>query len=466
MRNLIVLIIGMLLTACTVGPEYAKPEVQLPATWRVDYSTAAELSNSAWWKLFGDPVLDDLIQSAVSENLDLKIATARVDQYLGALDVSRSQYFPQIGAAVSAGSGRQSGKSSESYQGALNATWELDLWGRIRRSNEAAQAEILSSEAGRRAVLMTLVSTVAGNYVTLLGLDRQLEIIRETERAYAESLQLFRLRYQYGAISELSLNQAESQYESARQAIPQYESLIRQQENLISLLLGRTPGPIRRGKTFKQLTPPGIPAGLPSTLLGRRPDIIQAEQALVAANARIGVAKAAYFPTISLTGLLGVSSNDLGKLFSANSDVRSLTGSVAAPLVTFGAISGKVQQAESLQQQAMLSYRQTVLGALREVEDALIKSAKGREHIESQRAQIKALSNYARLSRLQFEAGTAGYLQVLDSDRSLFSGQLALVQGEIDVLTSLISVYKAMGGGWIDSAESLGSVQKTSRRMN
>ena len=376
MRNFIVAILAMLLAACTVGPEYVKPEVQLPATWRVDYSTAAELSNAAWWKLFGDPVLDDLIQGAVTENLDLKIATARVDQFLGALDVSRSQYFPQIGAAVSAGTKRLSGATAESYQGALNASWELDLWGRIRRSNEAAQAEILSSEAGRRAVLMTLVSNVAGSYVALLGFDRQLEIARETERAYAESLRLFKLRYQYGTISELSLNQVESQYESARQAIPQYESVIRQQENLISLLLGRTPGAIRRGKTFGQLTPPGIPAGLPSTLLGRRPDIIQAEQALVAANARIGVATAAYFPTISLTGLLGVTSSDLGKLFSSNSDVMSLTGSVAAPLVTFGAISGKVKQSESLQLQALLAYRQTVLGALREVEDALIKSAK------------------------------------------------------------------------------------------
>ena len=466
MRNFILLVIGVLLTGCTVGPEYAKPEIRLPETWRVDYKTAADLSNSAWWKLFGDPVLDGLVQAAVAQNLDLKIAAARVDQFLGAFDVSRSQYFPQIGAAVNAGTQRAGGRSSESYQAGLNAAWELDLWGRIRRSTEAAQAEILSSEAGRRAVLMTLVSNVAESYVALLGFDRQLEITRETERAYAESLRLFRLRYQYGAISGLSLNQAESQYESARQAIPQYESMIRQQENLISLLLGQAPGPIQRGKSFDLLTPPGIPAGLPSTLLERRPDIIQAEQTLVAANARIGVAKAAYFPTISLTGLLGVTSNDLGKLFSSNSDIMSLSGSVAAPLFTFGAISGKVKQADALQLQALLTYRQTVLGALREVEDALIKSAKGREHVEFQKLQIKALGNYARLSRLQFEAGTAGNLQVLDSDRSLFSGQLALVQGEIDVLSSLISVYKAMGGGWIDKVESLVDAQNPSSRTN
>jgi multidrug efflux system outer membrane protein len=449
------MIVSLLLTACTVGPNYAKPDVKSPEAWQVDVGTANDLSNTAWWNQFGDTILNDLVQSAVNENLNLKTAAARVDQYLGVLDATRSQYFPQIGASATATTQRIAGRNTEAYQAALNASWELDFWGRVRRSTEAAQAQILSSEAGRRGVLLTLVSGVASGYITLRGMDKQLEIARETERAYAESLNIFKLRFKYGTISQLQLSQAESQYESARQAVPHYESLIRQQENLISLLLGKAPGAIPRGKIFDQLSAPGIPAGLPSSLLERRPDIIQAEQSLVAANAQIGVAKAAYFPTISLTGMLGVASNDLGKLFSSNSDLMSLGGSAVAPLFTFGAISGQVKQAEALQQQALLQYRQTVLGALREVEDALIQTTKGREQVASQKIQVTALGDYSRLSRLQFEAGTASYLQVLDADRSLFSGQLALVQGEIDVLTSLISIYKAMGGGWIDKAERL-----------
>lgn len=455
MRSSLLVIVSLLLAACTVGPNYAKPDVKPPDAWQVDVGTANDLANAAWWTKFGDPLLNDLVQNAVKENLDLKIAAARVDQYLGVLDATRSQYFPQIGASATATTQRMDGLTTESYQAALNATWELDLWGRIRRSSEAAQAQILSSEAGRRAVLLTLVSNVASGYITLQGMDKQLEIARDTERAYAESLKIIKLRFQYGTISQLQLSQAESQYESARQAVPRYESLIRQQENLISLLLGRTPGTIQRGKLFDQLSAPGIPAGLPSSLLERRPDIIQAEQTLIAANAQIGVAKAAYFPRISLTGLLGVTSSDLGKLFSSNSDLTSLGGSAVAPLFTFGATSGQVKQAEALQQQALLQYRKTIITALREVEDALIQTTKGREQVASQKKQITSLGDYSRLSRLQFEAGTASYLQVLDADRSLFSGQLSLVQGEIDVLTSLISVYKAMGGGWIDKAEGL-----------
>ena len=451
----LLMMLSMLLAACTVGPNYTKPDLKQPEAWQVDIGTANDLSNTTWWRYFGDPILNDLVALAVKENLDLKIAAARVDQYLGVLDVSRSQYFPQIGTSASASVQRSAGRSTESYQAALNASWELDLWGRIRRSSEAAQAQILSSEAGRRAVLLTLVSTVASSYISLRGMDKQLEIARVTERAYAESLKIFRLRFQYGTISQLQLSQAESQYESARQAIPRYESLIRQQENLISQLLGRPSGTIQRGKMFDQLLAPGIPAALPSSLLERRPDIIQAEQALVAANAQIGVAKAAYFPKISLTGLLGVSSTDLGKLFSPNGDIMSLGSSVVAPLFTFGATSGQVKQAEALQLQAMLQYRQTVLGALREVEDSLTQTTKGREQVASQRKQVMALGDYSRLSRLQFEAGTTNYLQVLDADRSLFSGQLTLVQGEMDVLTSLISVYKAMGGGWIVEADKL-----------
>lgn len=445
----------LLLCACNLGPDYVRPAAPIHERWDVGYPAAADLANLPWWRQFGDPVLESLIETAVRENLDLRVAAARVDQFLGALDVTRSQYFPQIGAGYTGVVQRQTDLPNESHQAAVNASWELDLWGRIRRSNEAAQAQIIGSEAGRRGVLMTLVTNVASGYLTLGGLDRQLEVTRATEKAYAESLKLFQLRFQYGTVSQLEVSQAESQYEAARQSIPAYESMIRQQENLISLLLGRPPGPIPRGKRLDELTPPGIPAGLPSELLERRPDILQAEQTLVAANAQIGVARAAYFPKISLTGLLGFASTDIGRLFAPGADIRSATGQVTAPLLSFGAISGQVKQAEAQKQQAVFQYRQAILTAFREVEDALIKTAKGREQLEAQERQVHSLGEYARISRMQFEAGTSSYLQVLDADRSLFSGRLALNQTRSDLLIALVSVYKSMGGGWVTEADKL-----------
>jgi len=444
-----------LLCACSVGPDYTRPAVPAPDHWNVAYQAAAHLADARWWQQFGDPVLDGLLETAVRENLDLRVAAARVDQFLGVLETTRSQYYPQVSANYVGGPQRQSGQPNESHQAAVNASWELDLWGRIRRSNEAVQAQIIGSEAGRRGVLMTLLANVASGYLTLRGLDRQLEVTRATEWAYAESLKLLLLRFQYGTVSQLEVSQAESQYESARQSIPLYESQIRQQENLLCLLLGSPPGPIPRGKSLDDLTPPDIPAGLPSALLERRPDIIQAEQTLIAANAQIGVAKAAYFPKISLTGLLGVASTDIGRLFAPGADIWSTGGQAAMPILNFGSLSGQVKQAEAQKQQALYQYRQAILTGFREVEDALIKTTKGREQLEAQKRQVRSLEEYARLSRLQFEAGTANYLQVLDADRSLFSGRQVSNQTRADLLAAIVSVYKAMGGGWVTEADKL-----------
>jgi multidrug efflux system outer membrane protein len=457
MRNLLAGLILLLISSCTVGPDYVRPPIETPEQWNIEYKAVSDLANIQWWQQFGDPVLDELIVSAVRGNLDLRLATARVDQYLGLLESSRSQYFPQLGAGASAGSDRSNGQTMDRYQAALNVNWELDLWGRVRRSSEAAQAQITGSEAGRRAVVMTVVSSVASNYIILRGLDQQLEIARETEKSYGESLKLFQVRLQHGVISQLELSQVESQYEAARQAVPNYESLIRQQENLLSLLLGRAPGPISRGKSLGQLTTPGIPEGLPSQLLTRRPDIIQAEQALVAANAGIGVAEAAYFPQISLTGLLGSASNDLGNLLGAGTEIWSVAGGATAPLLNFGAISGQVKQAEALQQQAMFAYQQTVLASFKEVDDVLIQITKGNEELAAGQRQVNALAEYARLARLQFEAGTASYLPVLDADRLLFANKLAQTQLQYTVLAATVRAYKAMGGGWISEAEQLGN---------
>ena len=460
MRLWYFIFIGILLTACTVGPDYVKPEIETPEKWSIDSAAAEDLTDTAWWTRFGDPVLDTLVLNAVRENLDLKIATARIDQFIGQMEIAGAETVPRVDGALGVGTQRSGGTSTEVATAGINVQWEIDLWGRVRRSNEAAQARLLASEAGRRAVLMTLVANVANGYVTLRGLDRQLTISRQTERTYAENLDLIRLRYDHGAISRLELRQAESLLESARQAIPRFEALVAQQENLLAVLLGQLPGTIPRGKEIDALTPPPIPAGLPSSLLERRPDILQAEQALVAANAEIGVARAAYFPTIRLTGLLGRVSGDLGRLLTSGTGQSSLVGDVAAPLFNRGAIDGQVKQSEALQQQALFQYRQTVLNAFREVEDALVKTARGWEETNARKNQVRALSDATHLAGLRFEGGTVDYLQVLDAERALFSAQLGLVEKEVEVIRSLVEVYKAMGGGWIETADQLGDLYK------
>ena len=454
---------SLFLASCTVGPDYLKPSPDTPPAWRLEYEAASGLADLAWWEGFGDPALNSLIREALKENKDLKIAAARVDQFLGSLDTTRSQFFPQISGTASFSRQKDtetgptpfpSGVSSiyNNNQAYLSVSWEIDIWGRIRRATEAARADLLASEEGRRAVILSLATNVANGYLTLRALDRQLEIARDTEKAYAKTLQLFRLRHKYGTISRLELSQVESQYESAAQTIPQAESLIAQQENFLSTLIGRNPGAIPRGRTIDELAPVGIPEGLPSTLLERRPDILQAEQNLVAANARIGTAKALYFPVISLTGFLGSASAELSKLFEGPSSIWSVGAAAAGPIFTFGGISGQVKQAEALQQQAFFQYLQTVQNAFREVDDALVGTIKGREKLASQGREVGALKDYARIARLQFEGGTASYFLVLDADRSLFNAQISYVQTQSNIFTSLVNVYKSMGGGWVTEA--------------
>jgi multidrug efflux system outer membrane protein len=462
MRNrLFAGLILLFLCACTIGPDYVKPTVETPDAWTVSSDAASGLVNTTWWQQFNDPVLDKLITAALNENLNIKTATARVDQFLGQYRTTRSEFFPQIGASASAfrqkdtETGLFPGDSDDysSYQGALNASWEIDLWGRIRRSNEAAQADILASEAGRRTVLLTLVSNVASSYLTLRGLDRQLEIARETEQAYAESLRIFRLRHKHGTVSMVEVSQVESEYENARQAVPQLEILIAQQEHLLSVLLGRNPQSIPRGKTIDELTTPEIPAGLPSELLAQRPDILQAEQELIAANAQIGVARSLYFPRVALTGAYGTASIHSDDLFEGPSAIWDIGGNVLAPIFTFGAIEGQVMTSEAAQREALYRYQQSIIAGFRDVEDALVATTKGREVQAAKGRRVNALQTYAKLAGEQYDAGTTGYLQVLDANRSLFSGQLDYVQTQAEVLTSLVDVYRTMGGGWVDEAE-------------
>jgi multidrug efflux system outer membrane protein len=337
----------------------------------------------------------------------------------------------------------------------LNASWEIDLWGKLRRATEAASADLLSTEEARRTVILTLVASVASTYIDLRDLDKQLEIAKQTAKSREESYNLFKMRFEGGVISELELNQVKSEYEQALSTIPQFEKNIAQVENFLSILLGRNPGAIQRGKTIDALNFPAVPAGLPSDILMNRPDIRQAEQNLIAANANIGVAKALYFPTISLTGFFGWASEDLSDLFDSPAKTWGWAVPATVPVFTGGAIAGQVRAAEAIQQQALISYQQSIQTAFREVDDALIDQKKSREQIAAQGRQVEALRNYARIARLRYDNGYTSYIEVLDAERSLFNAELEYTQTQGVLFLSLVNLYKSMGGGWVVTAEEL-----------
>jgi multidrug efflux system outer membrane protein len=452
-----------LLAACTVGPDYRRPEVSMPSRWRIDTAQAVEIANPRWWEQFGDPVLNQLIDEALRGNRDLVIAAARVDQFIGALTSTRSQFYPQIGYSADASRSRASRVGSPPipspadpyttlYQGALSAQWQIDLFGRVRRQTEAAQAQVYATEQGRRGVVLSVVTSVAASYIALRTLDAQLEIARATAANYAETRRIFDLRFKGGVVSQVEVAQIESQYQQALAAIPELERQIAAQENLLGILLGRNPGPIARGKPVDQFAAPAIPAGLPASLLERRPDILQAEFNLVAANADIGVAKSLYYPTLTLTGVLGSVSTALGDFLSGPATAWSVAAGLAGPVFTFGAIEGQVQSAEAGSRAAVASYQQTILGALRETNDALVGADRKRQEAGAQAKRVIALRDAARLSRLRFDNGYAGYLEVLYAENELFSGELAAVRSQGELYTELVGVYRALGGGWIDEA--------------
>ena len=458
----------LIASSCMVGPNYQRPEVDTPQTWRFEEKEAKDAANTAWWEQFNDPVLNDLIQTALRENKDVQIAAARVEEFAGLYGTTRAALFPQIGAGAGYGRQRTSEltgpspledtgvnptfNSSELF---LNAAWEIDLWGKLRRATEAARANLLSTEEARRTVILTLVSSVANSYINLRGLDKQLEITKQTAKNYKEGYDIFKLRFQYGIVSEIEVSQAKSQYEQALANIPLFEKFIAQQENALSVLLGRNPGPISRGKTIDELMLPVVPAGLPSDILVNRPDIRQAEQNLIAANANIGVAKALYFPSISLTGLLGLASNDLSDLFKGPAKTWSWAVPVTAPIFTAGAIAGQVQSAEAVQQQALLTYQQSIQTAFREVDDSLIDQRRTREQLEALVQQVGALRDYARLSWLRYDNGYTSYLEVLDAQSRLYSAEITHTQTQGALFQALVNLYKAIGGGWVVTAEGL-----------
>lgn len=464
MRNFVFVLVMIVFGAgCTLGPDYVRPGLDVPSAWRVEEGEAKALADTAWWGQFGDPVLNGLIETALKENKDLLIAAKRVEEFEARYGIVRADLFPQVGAGASYTREQvtREGENkpatgyetlTQTHSTTLNAAWEIDLWGRIRRSTEAAQAQLLATEEARRGVILSLVGNVASAYVNLRGLDRQLEITRKTAQSREGSYKIFQERYNGGVISQLELSQNKSQYDEALANIPPLEKAIALQENGLSVLLGRNPGPIPRGLDIDSLTLPAVLAGLPSDLLERRPDVRQAEQTLVATNAQIGVAKAAYFPAISLTGLFGFASDDLSDLFLNTSQVWNYSTPVTMPIFTAGKIAGNVKAAEAVQQQALIGYMQTVQNAFREVNDALADQQMTSRQLAAQDQQVASLRQYDEIARLRYDEGYTDYLTVLDAERSLFNAEVAFTQTKVTIHQARIGLYKAMGGGWTEAA--------------
>ena len=466
LRRTALLASALALAGCVVGPDYHRPEVQAPATYLYPAGQDAALADTEWWKGFGDPVLDGLISDALVHNRNIKIAAANVAQAAGVLQSTRSAFYPQVDYRFAGGRSRftengltagAAGISNPTpyYQALLGASWEIDLWGRVQRQSESAQASLLATEEARRGVILTLVANVANGYLQLRGLDEQLTMAQRTRDAYAESLRLMQAKFQYGRVSQMNVDQATARLQSAEAQIPRLQRDIALLQDALSILLGRNPGAIPRGKSIFEITLPAVPAGVPSQLLERRPDLAQAEQQLIAANAQIGAAKAQYYPTISLTGALGATSTDLSNLFKGPARVWNFTGMVAGPIFTGGAIAGQVAQAEGAQQAYLQAYLLAIQSAFADVDSALVTRSTLIDQLVAQEKLVAALRGYSRLAQLQFDVGRVPYSTVLQAEQELFPAELDWAADRARLCSSIVGIYKAMGGGWVAAADKL-----------
>ncbi len=478
-----VLVSLLVVGGCAMGPDYQRPEVELPSSFGRAAPAAgalvpdtlplpvhgtaqqpvtagpAELVDAPWWQSFGDPQLDALIRIALDENKDLRIAALRVQQFQGSLDVARSERLPRVGVQALGGSqwlseNRQvrlplgTDPTGEEYSVALTLGWELDLWGRISRSNEAAAAELLSVEENRRALVASLVSQIASTYLQLLSVDREIELIGRIVDSRRESVRLLAAKLAGGRIGEQPLLSARVELAQLESGLAAKEREAATLEHALATLIGRAPGPVVRGRRFDTLSLPAIPAGVPAQVIAQRPDVRQAEQDLVANNARIGVAKAQYFPVLALTGQNGFASEDLSKLTMLSSNFGFFGLTLLGPLFDGGRVAGLVREAEARQQASVNAYLRAVQAALREVEDALVWHGKMVQQGEARAREVQALAEQADWYRRR-EAGGAGELiEVLGAERLVYQGQLAQAQTRRDQALALIAVYKAMGGGW------------------
>lgn len=455
-----------LLAGCAVGPNYKRPQVETPAAHRApDGATAAAGAESfaltPWREIFDDPVMHELVETALTDNFDLRIAAERMEQMRAQFGISTSRLYPTVDAQAkftaqrgsSAGSiifvprGTNLDVSYTDAGGLFN--WELDLWGRLRRLREAARAQYLASEDARYGIQTALIADVSFAYLQLRELDLELEIAEKTRRIAEDGLRLTQLRRANGVATGLDVRQSETLLYLATSQLAETRRAIEQQENAINLLLGGSPGSVKRGKALGEIAgPASIPADLPSTLLDRRPDIRQAEQQLIAANAQIGAAKAQYFPTISLTSAVGGQSRALSDLFTGPARLWSFSPGATAPIFNAGRIRNEVKYSEAVQREAALTYQKTVQTAFREVSDSLIAYTHLQEQREQQELLVNSLRESARLSNSRYRGGLDSYLQVLDAERNLFNGELALAQLQLAELNSVVQVYRALGGGW------------------
>ena len=453
------IILLLLLNGCTLGPKYKRPAVPVPDTFRgatpEPSATTSSLGDEKWWSVYQDPQLQSLIREALTQNYDVRIAAVRILQAQAALGITRADQYPTISAGASATNERFPKTpvtrefETSPLQVNLGLAWELDFWGKFRRATEAARAELLATEWGQKAVISSLVSNVATAYFQLLELDSEMEISRRALDSRKESLRLVEIRAKGGNTSMLDVRQSEQLVYTASAAIPDLERRIEQQENLISILLGRNPGPITRGLSLVANTvPPEVPAGLPSSLLSRRPDIQSIEQTLTAANARIGVAKAAYFPQITLTALAGYQSTALTDLFTGPAGLWSFGGQLAQPIFTAGKIRSGVRLTEAQQQEAVLRYQQSIQQAFREVSDSLVAYRRNREFREQEALLTNAAADATHLSDSRYRGGVTSYLEVLDSDSRYLDAELGLAQAQLNERLALVQLYNALGGGW------------------
>jgi multidrug efflux system outer membrane protein len=467
LRAMFVLIAAGWTAGCTLGPNYQRPAVQIPQNFRAPDELpppqATSLADLKWWEVFKDEKLQELIRAALTANYDLRDAVARVEEARANLGVTRSNQFPQLGVSGDIQFNRLSrdgqtplpatflpSQNRTFGEGVLNLlSFEVDIWGRLRRATQAARANLLSAEETRKAVVVTLVSDVATNYLHLRELDYELDISKATLVTRKDSLDLTLERQTGGVATLLDLRQAEQLVDTAEQTIPELQQQIEQTENQITLLLGRPPGGITRGLDFmKEELPPDVPAGLPSALLERRPDILAAEQNLVAANANIGVAKAEYFPRISLSGFLGGQSTQLTSLFAGPAAAWSFVPQVSQPIFTAGRLKSGVRLAQAQRDEALVQYERAIQTAFTDVSNALIAHQRVRESRLKQEALVRTLEDRTRLAYARYRGGVDTELNALDSDRDQFQAELSLAEIRLNELLSVVQLYKALGGGW------------------
>ncbi|MGE0821184.1 MAG: efflux transporter outer membrane subunit [Candidatus Binatia bacterium] len=469
MRSIVVMAVTVqVLSGCSLGPLYQRPEVTLPDRYRdqVKVAETTSFANLPWWEVFQDDALRALIEEALVNNRNLRLAAARVEQARGVAAIVRGDLLPLVGYEGGIGELHstsqlavqvQRGETSEAYRGVFNLAWELDVWGRIRHATDAAVADLLATEEFRRAVILSLVSDVAQAYFELRELDLELEIARRTTESFQRTLDLFSRRLQVGVASKLETARAEAALASTSAVVPLLERLIVFKENQLNVLMGRTPGPIVRGAALTaQFYPPATPPGLPAQLLERRPDIRQAEQILIGANARVGVAYANFFPRIGLTSLFGGASADVENIVKSNGNIWAVVGQLAGPIVQGGKLSGNYQAALAQWEQAKEQYGQSVLVALQEVSNALTAQQKLAEAQKDQERAVAALRESVRLATLRYTGGLANYFEIIEAQQQLFPAENSLAQMRRDQLIAVVQLYKALGGGWAANAQEVG----------